>query len=544
MTTPDSLIHHLANALPAGLTARLLHVSTTPFKCPALFAAPPDQEEESTSCQNHFIAFAGPGSDPNDPEVLVYAIEIFLYSTKAATTVFVSKADTSGHLNLLNVPAGAPSFVRTVTTSILEYLVSRLSPHAPVVLSLFARAQNQYLFPGSVETPGKHLLDDRQLIKWWCRIFDDVIRSPKPAVESTSNTRAYLVVPGCDRAESLAFLPSTARKCPPTSRQWANLYPVDSLAPILSAPVRCLIPRFPDDPKERFVEELDFRETQKSTGDWRSIRSLDQFWEMMQYRQECSAGKLVGFLWAIFEKSGVAHSEVNGIPGDVREAERAPNEANILPTPTHSQQAGAESSAAHPPVTSEEGLQPIPPQPSTPPPSSPVIPLADVESTQHPTLNPYVDPLSTKIQPSLAISSLVLTKHAYDLLMTELLSETDFSTLSLAKTSTAKWIDRALDLSRSPPLPDSDLAPTNPAAASSPTEPPDPNPNPTKQWGHTITGRRHYAPPPLRFDSAKTAPNDPPINVLTAVRKKRKVADALSLAPSSSAAPPPKRPEQ
>src|SRR5208282_769802 len=70
-------------------------------------------------------------------------------------------------------------------------------------------------------------------------------------------------------------------------------------------PPRCLVPRFPDDPKSRFLDELDgelsISQGKAVDGEWRSVKTLDQFWEMMAFRQECSAGRLVGFIWIVFE---------------------------------------------------------------------------------------------------------------------------------------------------------------------------------------------------------------------------------------------------
>ncbi|GJC93019.1 H3 K56 histone acetylation protein KAT11 [Colletotrichum higginsianum] len=91
-------------------------------------------------------------------------------------------------------------------------------------------------------------------------------------------------------------------------------------------PARCLIPRFPDDPKSRFRDELD-EETGKSkqlktTGQWKSVKSLDTFWEMMAYRQECSSGRLTGFIWVVF---------------DTQEEQARPDSASTaLPTPNPS----------------------------------------------------------------------------------------------------------------------------------------------------------------------------------------------------------------
>jgi hypothetical protein len=49
------------------------------------------------------------------------------------------------------------------------------------------------------------------------------------------------------------------------------------------------MPVFPDDPKVGFLGDLD-------DDDPLHVTMLDQFWAMMEHRQECSSGHLVGFI--------------------------------------------------------------------------------------------------------------------------------------------------------------------------------------------------------------------------------------------------------
>jgi regulator of Ty1 transposition protein 109 len=37
----------------------------------------------------------------------------------------------------------------------------------------------------------------------------------------------------------------------------------------------------------------------RSNGQWKSVKTLDQFWEFMAFRQECSSGRIVGFIWVV-----------------------------------------------------------------------------------------------------------------------------------------------------------------------------------------------------------------------------------------------------
>jgi hypothetical protein len=57
---------------------------------------------------------------------------------------------------------------------------------------------------------------------------------------------------------------------------------------------RNVIPVFPDDPKARFLDDLKGDGTLKET-------TLSQFWELMEHRQECSSGRLVGFISMVVE---------------------------------------------------------------------------------------------------------------------------------------------------------------------------------------------------------------------------------------------------
>lgn len=336
MSTADAdLGELLAQVLPAGIKITVRHVSSTPTPCSALFAAPPGEEPEATFCANHFLAISvnkdsQDGSNHQGSEIIVFGMEVLVYSTAHLTTIFVSKADSTGHLNILQTTSKV-SLLRLISNTFLSFLLRvHQRPGVRLVLSLFARAQNQYLFPGSIHNPGKHVLDDRGLIKWWCRVADPILREYEPesgghekglldrTMESAkSSATAFLIVPGCDKFETRGFFPPTAKGDDKERPRWVSSYPVCQLCDNPEAPPRCLIPRLPDDPKTRFLLDLDDElpeskepEDQKKRppGQWRSIRSLDQFWEMMSFRQECSAGRLVGFLWLVVNPPGLENS--------------------------------------------------------------------------------------------------------------------------------------------------------------------------------------------------------------------------------------------
>lgn len=137
----------------------------------------------------------------------------------------------------------------------------------------------------------------------------------KPSTEEEKQAKAYLTIPGLTPHESTSFLPPSA-----SSRQhWSIGDPLREISRHDNPPPRCVIPHFPDDPKSRFLDELDdevlgnpqsqsqsqSQGTQNSqAGQWRSVKTLEAFWEMMAFRQECSAGRLVGFIWVVFPGSG------------------------------------------------------------------------------------------------------------------------------------------------------------------------------------------------------------------------------------------------
>ncbi|OOF94796.1 hypothetical protein ASPCADRAFT_208454 [Aspergillus carbonarius ITEM 5010] len=318
----------LAEGLPGHVELSIRHVSSTPTPSTALFAAPPGETPEPTFCTNHFLTAAINLDKSDGAEIIVFGMEVLVYSTAHLTTVFVSKADSTGYLHRLPT-APKVSLLRCISHTFLSFLVqTHQRPGVRLLVSLFARAQSQYLFPGSIDNPQKHVLDDRGLIKWWCRVVDPILREYEPESGShqkglqdhqtesaRSSATAFLIVPGCDRFETRGFFPATARSDDKDRPRWLNSYPVHQLCDNPKAPPRCLVPQFPDDPKTRFVLDLDDELPKnpdevsgENAGQWRSVRSLEQFWEMMSFRQECSAGRLVGFLWLVINPPGLVNS--------------------------------------------------------------------------------------------------------------------------------------------------------------------------------------------------------------------------------------------
>lgn len=307
----SALVQKLASVLPKGYKFGVYHLSTPPTKTEALYPAPSNERDDKTYREDHFLAISVDAKDElgQSRPVLVFALEVFLFTTAFSTTLFVSKADSTGYLHLLNLPKGTSSPIREVSAAFVSFLVEhRQRKNVPMVVSLFARSQAQYLFPGSVENEGKHVLDDRGLVKWWCRVLNPLL---EPLEEETTQdkwdaVKGYLIVPGLDDYETRAFLPRT----PKARETWTLGHPLERISHYTKefdwVPPRCLIPKYPDDPKARFCDELDEEVVQRKhgTGMWKSVRSLDQFWEMMAFRQECSSGRMTGFVWIVFDPKG------------------------------------------------------------------------------------------------------------------------------------------------------------------------------------------------------------------------------------------------
>lgn len=491
VATDVTLLDTLADALPIGLELRVYHVSTRPISVPALFSGVDDGSEQKTHCESHLLSVALPRND-RPYELLIFAIEVLIFTTETLITIFISKADSTGFLDVLKLDHSAGSVVKVLTTTFLGFLIRSRLDGPRVVLSLFARSQNQYLFPGSVEYAGKHVLDDRQLIKWWCRTLDPVITDPSfgNTTSQLPDTNAHLLVPGCDSSETRAFFPANGRLNNPKSSHWQASYPTDLLVPDDSAPLRCLIPRLPDDPKSRFLTDLDDSKDEK--GYWRSVKTMDQFWEMMAYRQECSAGRLVGFIWVVFGGQ-IATSTKQASSGlTIKRYEKHNSvETVALPTPGTSQAAASyiarisdvtvddlkgmalpNSPALSPPIL-------LPHEPSTLEAGDP-----DAEATEQYDDNSQTPSL---LWPKESRGELVIDSEQYDTLIDHLL-QLDFSTRADGEKGTISFIAKASELAGN-------------------------------FWGKTITGRKDGQ----ENTGAVEMPQGNDVHILTGVRKKRKL---------------------
>lgn len=458
--------------LPKGFRCRIRYVSTPAKPCDPLFSPCPGIGREKTKLASHFLTVSVPAIDaaqasggecgPPSDHVLAFAMEVLIYSQKGLTTMFVSKADSTGYL-----PQQSPSPVKSIATTFLWWLGTKqrqkmsagLNPDARLVVSLFARAQSQYLFPGSADHGKKHVLDDRQLIRWWARVLDPLFPKDIHADAQTTNDsehRGYMTVPG---AEIRSFLPSfdTAAR-----RHWKQGNPLIELAQARGvpeiAPTRCLLPRFPDDPKARFMQDLDDEvglvedagplasPSKRKSGRWKTIHDLERFWEAMEFRQECSSGRVVGFLWLVIRPSSAQlqraqddKAELHVLNGTLTPQNLEPTSSGLSELDFQDSQMSTNSIASN----DSQGKKRQRKGPLTGPIRSRAPRLKGGSSNLSATSQ---SSSSNPSQSSANQDGLCLTKKGYDSAMSTLL-HLDFSTPAAAAHSTKKWVAEVLSMS-------------------------------------------------------------------------------------------------
>lgn len=471
----NTLRDALAEVLPEGVPFTFYHYSTPPSKSPALFNAPPHSKPERTYCESHILAVSVAPKDQSasgDPQdLLILAIEVFVYTTKNLTTIFVSKADSTGYITTLKLPrAQSGSPLKAICGTFVSWMArERQREGKKLVVSLFARAQDQYLFPASIDNSDKHVLDDRGLIKWWCKVLDPLVR--EYAVEqdkksfsdrlaggtsghSTSNNDytagGYLVIPGIDPYDTLRYTPPPPN--PSAPRRWVATHPLLQIAPRASAPPRCLVPHFPDDPKSRFLDELDEElpdartdemsqqggTPSRSSGQWRSVKTIDQFWEMMGFRQECSSGRVTGFIWVVITppRPSIPEEDEESEPSSQSQSQMASESQNSLSRSASSSKKASPKKPRRRKVNTEYG--PIPlilPKIKS---STSNLSSSSIGSKSAAKLPPENTPYYK--WPSTSRGTLLLSATAYARAH-EVMLQQNFATRTAAARSTKRWRD-------------------------------------------------------------------------------------------------------
>lgn len=308
--------------------------------------------------------------------VLACAIEAFLYTIPSSNSsiLYISKVDSTGQGHHLR-----PNPTRTLVVAFLQHFITPATrPTENIWVHVFARAQNQYLFPNSAEYAGKRVLRDVSLCKWWKEALERAIRATEERF-----VRLYYLLPGYSAFEAKAMLYKFVTTTASDTYPWVYSHPYNQAI----APWPCgaaaagdsqfsiaqLIPSLPDDPKARFLDEiastpseapdsrpalptsprpakrirtgpaatsweeptLDSSQRQVSPaesiaptanrtrqskavsvtpGALRALASvpMDEFWERMAFRQECSQGAVTGFFTAVFASGASSKGPTGG----------------------------------------------------------------------------------------------------------------------------------------------------------------------------------------------------------------------------------------
>lgn len=275
---------------------------------------------------------------------------IYTIPSTSASLLYISKVDTSG----LQSSSAGPNPTRSLVASFLAFHLLH-PPHSTrrLRIQIFAKSQPQYLFPGSIENKEKKVLDDKGLIRWWKSCLEKATTEYEltgseggqtdttPATTDKPHPHLFYLIPGLSYLESLPYVPISTSSLPPPLK-WTYAHPNSSLPSLLhsaslppsSTSITDHIPSFPDDPKSRFITSLtsssiassgnehdyddvtlSLKSAAFSTGANGGARAeeveaqrekeakrmreteggMEGWWEMMQWRQECCSGVLVGF---------------------------------------------------------------------------------------------------------------------------------------------------------------------------------------------------------------------------------------------------------
>ncbi|PVG01295.1 hypothetical protein CPB86DRAFT_781873 [Serendipita vermifera] len=411
-TLLDYLLERLS-ALPGSRTFTASTVISQPRKSPAsLFPYAPNIEQTQLYIQDVIILVAedvpvnaetAPSDDttakaetndapvaqsitPSNKPVYVSGLEavIYIFPVTQSIIVYISKVDSTGQ-------GKKPSPTRTMVLSFLDYIskywFGMYSPvnnasegkdkgSAPpssawtIWIQLFARSQNQYLFPASIEHKGKRVLSDIGLVKWWKAVFDDATASVMGLANKSQRRQslAWVTIPGLLPAETAHTL--RVPLVPTNTSPWiiGNPYSTSTIGFPMGVRPPCsisqLIPYFPDDPKARLLDEIANTTTKSAavlssppkkrrkldTENKQSVESSDkmeeevteqekpaekeidyvrtvsaeEFWERMDGRQECRLGTVAFFAAYIGGELIAATQETNSqvqVPKQPKHAE-------------------------------------------------------------------------------------------------------------------------------------------------------------------------------------------------------------------------------
>lgn len=324
-----SLIDSIREALPIKEEFEVYHLISPTREIKGFKVRRHDKYDLVTKT-SHFVTLA-------HGKKVFFAIDINIYfevsKNKIERTVFVSKADTNGYIeiestkissivqvilkficklspmyyldkviplsrnyekmhlsNIITKKTSTKIALRELSkramttnqkTSIPPDVVKRVRMRDDYVvitnLSMFTRPEPHYLFTDSGNNPKKHLLPGDKLLKWWLHIVD-IVFTDDTLFEQNETSQGVLRIPG----EEIDFI---------TNRYIKNLMGNWSVGFLYGKQNESLhkIPFFNDDPKTRFLRDL-------ITEDKYESYSIDKFWLDIEGRQEFRAGVVVGVI--------------------------------------------------------------------------------------------------------------------------------------------------------------------------------------------------------------------------------------------------------
>ncbi|BGP20674.1 hypothetical protein JCM10213_001079 [Rhodosporidiobolus nylandii] len=351
------------------------------------------QSTSATAAEPSTGAQTGPVEEEEHFIPLV-ALEATIYTipSSSSSLLYISKVDTTG----LSASASPSAPTRPLVSAFIAFHLLH-PPHGMhrVRVHIFARAQGQYLFPGSVDNKGKRVLDDKGLLRWWKGTAERAVKAVEAArpasghggAQEDAGLRMFYLIPGLSFAESLPYVPASPS---PPQTAWSYSHPYSTLSSPLHSPsapsahpLTDHLPAFPDDPKSRFLHSLTSSTVSASgtTGDWddaflalasatfttgqapgakraaleadlererkRLVEGVpggvDEWWERMAFRQECCSGQLVGF----FVLAGGEPPASSYAPAPAAAAAPASLALPTPPSPAKSDSGRSTSSSSH-----------------------------------------------------------------------------------------------------------------------------------------------------------------------------------------------------
>ena len=368
MESPQELIDAITerlSILPGKREFQTSVLISQPRKSPeSLFPYAPNVDEAEIYIQDVVILVAEKVEIPPDHPVVaplnndhsedqaipatsfayVSALEavVYIFPETHSGIIYISKVDSTGQ-------GKKPSPTRALMLSFLHYITTRwfnqythkseekdILKEWDIWIQLFARAQNQYLFPASIEYPGKRVLSDIGLVKWWKHVLDEYLSEVVGTLPSQRKQASkYITIPGLSPAETTYALKLPTQTTPLAGWIVGTPYSASDISfPLGIRPpnsISQLIPFFPDDPKARLIVEIantttkgsatlaspprkrrkledgqassvdgegkegEVKEDEGRSIDYLRTVSAEEFWERMDGRQECRLGTVAFF---------------------------------------------------------------------------------------------------------------------------------------------------------------------------------------------------------------------------------------------------------